>query len=308
MKRYIVRRLLWLPVVLWGIATLVFFVLFAIPGDPARLMAGQHADEAALQAVRARLHLDRPLPERYAAYLGRLARGDLGESYRQRRPVSELIAERFPATALLAVTAVTLASIIGVGAGLAAAARPRSLVDAVAMGLALLGVSMPVFWLGMLLILLFAAGLRWFPVGGYGGVSHLVLPAVTLAAVSAGTIARMTRSSVLENVSRGYVQAARARGLSRRQAILRHAFPNALLPIVTVIGLDLAGLLGGAVATETVFSWPGLGRAIMDAVRARDVPVVEGGVLFLAAVFVVTNLVVDLLYAVLDPRVRESLR
>jgi peptide/nickel transport system permease protein len=189
-----------------------------------------------------------------------------------------------------------------------AASRPRSLVDGAAMGGALLGVSTPVFWLGLILILVFAAKLRWFPVGGYGTPAHLVLPAVTLAAVSAGTIARMTRSSVLEMASREFVRAARARGLSKGQALVRHAFRNALLPVITVIGLDLAGLLGGAVATETIFSWPGLGRAIMDAVRARDVPVVEGGVLFLAAVFVAVNLAVDLLYAVLDPRVRESMR
>lgn len=308
MTAYIVRRLLWLPVVLWGIATLVFFILFAIPGDPARLVAGQHADASTLEAVRERLRLDRPIGEQYAAYLGRLARGDLGESYRQHRPVARIIAERFPATALLAVTAVVLAALVGIGAGLAAASRPRSLLDGAAMSAALLGVSTPVFWLGLILILVFAATLRWLPVGGYGTPAHLVLPAVTLAAVSAGTIARMTRSSVLEMASREFVRAARAKGLSRNRALLRHAFRNALLPVVTVIGLDLAGLLGGAVATETVFAWPGLGRAIMDAVRARDVPVVEGGVLFLAAVFVVTNLLVDLLYAVLDPRVRGSMR
>jgi len=305
---YLVRRILWLPVVLWGIATLVFFILFAIPGDPARLVAGQHADAQTLEAVRARLKLDRPVAEQYVSFLGRLARGDLGTSYRQQRPVAEIIAERFPATAILAVTAVALASLVGIGAGLAAASRPRSLVDGAAMGGALLGVSTPVFWLGLILILVFAAKLRWFPVGGYGTPAHLVLPAVTLAAVSAGTIARMTRSSVLEMASREFVRAARARGLSKGQALIRHAFRNALLPVITVIGLDLAGLLGGAVATETIFSWPGLGRAIMDAVRARDVPVVEGGVLFLAAVFVTMNLAVDLLYAVLDPRVRESMR
>jgi peptide/nickel transport system permease protein len=304
---FLLRRLLSLLPVLWGIATLVFVLMYVIPGDPARLMAGQNADAKTLELLREQMGLDRPMIQRYGIFLAGLARGDLGYSYRQQRPVVRVILERFPATFKLALAAVLIALVFGVSAGVLAAVRHGRFLDYGVMVFSLLGISTPVFWLGLMLIVVFSVWLGWLPVGGYGehgGIKYLILPAVSLSAISTGYFARITRSSMLEVLRTDYILAARTRGIPERRILFRHALRNAGLPLVTVIGTNLAGLLGGAVATETVFAWPGIGRAIYDAILVRDMPVVEGGVIFLAFIFVAANLVIDLVYAWIDPRVR----
>jgi len=307
MTAYVIRRLLMVIPILLGVATIVFVLMFIVPGDPARTLMGQHGNEETLKAIRRELGLDKPVYVQYARFIGRLARGDLGMSYRQKRPVARIIRERFPATAKLAVASIILAVVIGVFAGTIAAMYRNKVLDWLVMIMSLTGISMPVFWLGMMLILVLASGLGWFPVGGYGrsgDMRHLFLPALSLAAVSTGYIARMMRSSMLEVIGKDYIRTARAKGLPETAVVFRHALRNAFIPVITIIGVNFASLLGGAVATETVFAWPGLGRATVDAIRVRDLPVVEGCVIFLAFVFVVTNLVVDLSYAWLDPRIR----
>jgi len=307
MTSYIIRRFFMVIPILIGAATIVFALMFIVPGDPARLLMGQHGDEKTLASIRHELGLDRPIYVQYGKFIGRLARGNLGVSYRQRRPVAEIIRERFPATAKLAVASMVIAVIFGIAAGIVAAVNRNTVLDWLVMVFSLTGISMPVFWLGMMLILVFAAGLGWLPVGGYGrsgDLRHIILPALSLAAVSVGYIARMMRSSMLEVIGKDYIRTARAKGLTNRAVILRHALRNAFIPVITIIGINFASLLGGAVATETVFAWPGLGRATVDAIRVRDLPVVEGCVMFLAFLFVIANLLVDLSYAWLDPRIR----
>lgn len=307
MTTYILRRLLLVVPILLGVATIVFALMFIVPGDPARMLMGQHGDERTLANLRHEMGLDRPVYVQYARFIGKLAVGDLGVSYRQKRPVAEIIRDRFPATVKLAVTSMIIAVVIGLAAGILAAVYRNSVLDWMVMVFSLSGISMPVFWLGMMLVLVFASGLGWLPVGGYGrtgDLRHLALPALSLAAISVGYIARMMRSSMLEVIGKDYIRTARAKGLSKRVVVLRHALRNAFIPVITVIGINFASLLGGAVATETVFAWPGLGRAVVDAIRVRDLPVVEGCVIFLAFIFVVVNLLVDLSYAWLDPRIR----
>ncbi len=307
MTTYIIRRLLMVIPILLGVATIIFILMFMVPGDPARLMMGQHGDERVLATIRHEMGLDRPLYIQYVKFIGRLVQGDLGMSYRQRRPVATIIAERFPATLKLALTAMTLAVLIGMTLGIIAAVNRNRIWDLLVMVMSLTGISLPVFWLGMMLILVFASGLGWLPVGGYGqsgDFRHLFLPAISLSTISIGYISRMMRSSMLEVIGKDYIRTARAKGVSEWAVNLRHALRNALIPVVTVIGIDFASLLGGAVATETVFAWPGLGRAVVDAIRERDLPVVEGCVIFMAFVFVIANLLVDLSYAWLDPRIR----
>lgn len=293
--------------ILLGVATIIFVLMFLVPGDPARLLMGQHGDERVLESIRHEMGLDKPVYIQYVRFIGKLATGDLGTSYRQKRPVIQIIRERFPATAKLAVASMILAIIIGIAAGIIAAIYRNRVWDWIVMVLSLTGISMPVFWLGMMLILIFASGLGWFPVGGYGrsgDLRHLALPALSLSTISIGYISRMMRSSMLEVIGRDYIRTARAKGLSETAVILRHALKNAFIPVITVIGINFAALLGGAVATETVFAWPGLGRATVDAIKGRDLPVVEGCVIFLAFIFVMANLLVDLSYAWLDPRIR----
>lgn len=293
--------------ILLGVATIVFILMFIVPGDPARLLMGQHGDEETLKTIRHEMGLDKPIYIQYARFIGKLLKGDLGMSYRQKRPVARIIRERFPATAKLAVASMVLAVIVGITAGIFAAVFRNTVGDWLIMVFSLTGISMPVFWLGMMLILVLASGLGWFPVGGYGrsgDLRHLFLPALSLAAISTGYIARMMRSSMLEVIGKDYIRTARAKGLSEKVVILRHALRNAFIPVITIIGINFASLLGGAVATETVFAWPGLGRATVDAIRVRDLPVVEGCVIFLAFIFVIANLLVDLSYVWLDPRIR----
>ena len=306
MKKFILRRLLNLPPVMIGVSLAAFVALYLLPGDPAALLAPQHADAQAVAAIRAKHRLDDPLPVRYAAFLGRLARGDLGVSIRSEQPVARILFRRFLPTVQLAAGALLFAVLLGVSAGIVSAARPRSWLDGLCMLLALVGVSMPVFWLGMLLIVGLTGPNSFFAVSGYEALSlrHLFLPCVTLGTVTAALLARMTRSSMLEVLSRDYIRTARAKGVSTIKVILRHGLRNALVPIVTVIGTSLAGLLSGAVLTETVFNIPGIGRELVTAIEARDYPVVVGAVVWLAATFVVVNLIVDLTYGWLDPRIR----
>jgi peptide/nickel transport system permease protein len=295
------------PVVL-GITILVFILNTLALGDPARAALGQRADPEALERIRRDYALDRPWPVRYALWLGRLARGDLGHSYHQQRPVSEVIAERAPATLQLALAATAISIAFGVAMGTTAALRPGSVLDHALMGAAVLGISTPVFWLGMMLSLVFAVALGWLPVAGYGDGDwrYLILPAITLGALHTGTVARMTRSSVLEVARQDYVAAARAKGLPEWLVLGKHALRNALIPVVTVIGIGLADLLVGAPLTETVFAWPGLGRLLVAAVGQRDLPVVMGAVLVFALVYVSANLLVDIAYLLIDPRTRRG--
>lgn len=306
--RPVLTRLGALVPVVFGITLLVFALNAAALGDPARAAMGQRADPETVERLRREYALDRPLPVQYLAWLGRLLRGDLGTSFREGRPVTAVIGERLPATVRLALAATVLSVVVGVAMGALAAQRPGSALDHALMGAAVLGISTPVFWLGMMLALVFAVMLGWLPVSGYGGgsLAHLVLPALTLGALHTGTVARMTRASLLEVIRQDYVQAARAKGLSERVVVVKHALRNALIPVVTVVGIGLADLLVGAPLTETVFAWPGLGRLLVAAVGQRDLPVVMGAVLVFALVYVVGNLLVDLAYLAIDPRTRRE--
>lgn len=304
----VARRLVALIPVLFGISLLVFVLNAVALGDPARAMLGQRGDPELIAQIRKEYALDRPIWIQYATWMGRLVQGNLGRSYHQQRPVGDVIAERFPATFRLAVAATAIAVAAGLGMGIAAALRPGSALDHLLMGAAVIGISTPVFWLGLMLSLLFAVWLGWLPVSGYGdgALANLVLPALTLGALHTGTIARMTRSSLLEVVRQDYVQAARAKGLGEVAVIGKHALKNALIPVVTVIGIGLADLLVGAPLTETVFAWPGLGRMLVAAVGQRDLPVVMGAVLVFAVIYVLGSLLVDLAYLVIDPRIRRD--
>jgi len=316
--RYALRRLLALFPVLLAAAALVWVLLFLLPGDPARLLAGgQSLDPEVLASIRAEWRLDDPAPVQFLRYLGRLARLDLGRSYVQGRPVSAVIADHIVPTLVLAGAALLLSAVGGLLLGSLAAWRRGRALDTAVLTLALFGASTPAFWLGLLLILVFASRLHWLPVAGYGfdGMilpfttvrlpewDHLVLPAVTLSLVSMGAVARITRASLLETGDAAFLRTAAAKGDARLRVFFHHALRSALPPVVTVLGLNLGTLLGGAVATEFVFAWPGLGKALARAIALKDVPVVEGCVLMLTALFVLVNFGVDLLYPILDPRI-----
>jgi len=305
--RYALGRLLGTVPVLFGVTLLVFLMAWVTPGDPVVAMLGeasQGISRQALEDLRRELGLDRPLPVQYLDYVAGLLRGDLGDSVRSRRPVLAEIRDRLPATIELALAALTIAVALGVTLGVLAAVRKRTWVDGAAIAVALVGVSIPVFWSGFLLMMVFALELGWLPASGRGTWQHLVLPAVTVGVSSAAFIARITRGAVLEALAQDYVRTAKAKGLAPRRVVMRHALRNALLPIVTVVGLQLGGLLGGAVLTETVFAWPGVGRLLVDAIVARDLPLVQGSVLVVSLLFILVNLAVDLSYAAINPRVR----
>jgi len=300
---YIIRRLLLAIPVLIGVSILVFAIIRFIPGDPARAIAGVHASPQYIEQVRRDLLLDEGLHVQYYVYLTNLLQGDLGRSTFTGRPVTVELFERFPNTLLLASTAMVIAIIAGMSAGIVSATRRYSLFDNASMLAALFGVAAPVFWLGIMFQLLFSVHLGWFPSGGIGTWKHLVLPALTLGLATTALIARITRSSMLDVLGQDYITTARSKGLVERVVVYKHALKNALIPVVTVMGLQFGTLLGGAVLTETVFSWPGVGRLMVDSILARDYPVVQGAVLFLAVFFVMINLVVDVIYAFLDPRI-----
>jgi ABC-type dipeptide/oligopeptide/nickel transport system permease component len=304
MTRFVLRRLLLTLPVLFGVATLVFSLIHLVPGDPVEAMLGESASPVDVADMRARLGLDRPLLVQYASFMAGALRGDLGRSLRTSEPVTSAIAARMPATLELAVAAMVIAVLIAIPLGILAAVRAGTRVDHAATTLALIGISMPNFWLGPLLAIVFAVELGWLPVSGRGTVAHLVLPAVTLGASLAAIVARMTRASMLEELRELYVLAARARGVSRARAVLKHAFRNSLIPIVTVLGLQFGSVLTGAIITETIFAWPGVGRLLVQSITSRDYPAVQGCILLIAITYVSVNLLVDVMYGVLDPRIR----
>jgi len=303
MLTYAIRRILLAIPILLGVVLVVLLSMELIPGDPVALMLGQFATPEAIASTRAELGLDRPLAVRYVEYVLDVVRGDLGMSIKDRRPVATMIAETLPATAQLAGAAVLLSVLVGVPLGVVSAARPGGITDNLVRVVSLAGLSMPVFWTGLVFIVFFSVTLGWFPVAGRGTLRHLVLPSVTLALPSIAILARMTRASLLEVLQEDYVRTARSKGLSRRSLLYKHALRNALIPVVTALGLQLGQMLGGAVLTETVFSWPGLGRLTVFAIFNRDFVLVQGVVLVLATVYVSVNLLVDLSYGLFDPRV-----
>lgn len=306
MLRFLLRRVLLTIPVLLGVATLVFSLIHLIPGDPAQAMLGETASQDDVAELRRRLGLDRPLLTQYASFLGGLAQGDLGTSLRTREPVTAMIVDRLPATAELALAAMLVAVAVAMPLGVAAAVWRGTAIDHGAMTASLLAVSIPNFWLGPLLALVFSVELGWLPISGRGTWAHLVLPAVSLGAALAAILARMTRATLLEELREPYVQAARARGVSRTRAVLRHALRNSLIPIVTIIGLQFGAVLTGAVITETVFAWPGVGRLLVQSIGFRDYPMVQGCILLIALIYVGVNLLTDLVYGALDPRIRFS--
>jgi peptide/nickel transport system permease protein/oligopeptide transport system permease protein len=301
---FIARRLLLAIPTLFGVLVVAFLLLYVAPGDPVESMIGERADSVTIARLRAQLRLDDPLPQRFAHYAGNVLRGDLGNSYITNRPIVQDIKERFPKTLQLAGAAMLLATVIGLTLGVLSARKPGGFADRFALGVAYLGISFPVYWVGLLLILLFAVTLRWLPPSGYGSLRFLVLPALTLGMRSIAFQARMTRSAMLEALSADFVRTARAKGVSERLVTVRHALRNALIPVITVLGLDFGAYLTGSILTETIFSWPGIGRYVVNAISRRDLPAIQGTVLFLSTVFVVVNLLTDLAYAKADPRVR----
>jgi peptide/nickel transport system permease protein len=303
---FVLRRLLLTIPVLLGVIFVVMLTMDLIPGDPVALMLGDAGNKETIAKFREHLGLDRPLAVRYLRYLGQVVTGDLGRSIQQNRPVVDELADAWPATLQLTVVALVLAALVGVATGIVSAVWPNSIFDSLSRLSSLFGLSMPVFWTGLVMIVIFAFWLPLLPVGGIGSPAHLVLPAVTLALPSIAMIARMTRSSVLEVLREDYVRTARAKGVRERLVVAKHALRNAAIPILTLVGLQAGQLMGGAVLTETVFAWPGLGRLMVKAIFARDYVLLQGAVLIFAMAFVVINLIVDLSYGAIDPRVSRQ--
>jgi peptide/nickel transport system permease protein len=303
MQQYLIRRLGRTIFALWGVSTIVFVVL-RLSGDPAVLLLPQEASVADVMRLRQDLGLNDPVPLQYLRFLGNSIIGNFGESLRHREPAMALVRSHLWATIELSLTAFLVAAVVAVPIGILAAVKPNSFYDHAAMTLALIGQSAPTFWIGIMLILAFGLGLRWFPIGGRGSLSHLVMPALTLGAFAMASIARLTRSAMLEVIRLDYITTARAKGLSDGYVIWKHALKNAAIPVVTIMGLQFGALLSGAVVTETVFSWPGIGRLAIQGIYNRDYPVVQASVFIAAVFFVAVNFVVDLLYTILDPRIR----
>ena len=306
MIHLVARRLALLVPTLFGVLVVTFLLLDVVPGDPVAEIVGERADSATIARLRAELRLDDPVHVRFGHYLGNVVRGDLGRSFVTGRPVAQDLRERFPHTVRLALAAMAIAVTAGIALGVLAAVRPGSAVDRLAMLVSYLGVSFPVYWVGLLLILLFALTLRWLPPSGAGGLAFLVLPAVTLGMRSVAFLARMTRGAMREALTGDFVRTARAKGLSEGAVVWRHALRTALIPIITVLALDVGNYLTGSLLTETIFAWPGVGRYVLTAIAKRDLPAIQGAVLFLSLVFVFVNLIADLLYAKADPRVAHD--
>jgi ABC-type dipeptide/oligopeptide/nickel transport system permease component len=303
LSSFLLRRALLAIPTLAGVLVVVFLLLYVAPGDPVQEMVGERADAETIARLRRELRLDDPVPVQFAHYAGGVLTGNLGTSYITGRPILQDIAERFPKTLLLAATAMVLAAVVGISIGVITARWPGGALDRISLGAAYLGISFPVYWVGLLLILLFAVTLRWLPPSGYGRAQYLVLPALALGSRSIAFLARVTRSSMLEVLGSDFVRTARAKGLVERTVVVRHALRNALIPVITVLGLDFGYYLTGSILTETIFSWPGLGRYVVNAISRRDLPAIQGSVLFLSVVFVAVNLLTDLAYAKADPRV-----
>jgi ABC-type dipeptide/oligopeptide/nickel transport system permease component len=303
MIRLVGRRLLVTVPTLVGVLVVAFWLLNVAPGDPVIAMVGERADAATIARLRAELHLDDPLPVQFGHYVWGVAHGDLGRSYITQRPIARDLSERFPKTVQLALAAMTLAAVSGITLGAVSAVRPGGVVDRGALLVAYLGVSFPVYWVGLLLILVFALGLGWLPPSGSGGPTYLVLPALTLGMRSIAFLSRITRAAMRDVLSSEFIRTARAKGLGEGAVVVRHALRNALVPVITVLGLDTGSYLTGSILTETIFGWPGVGRYVLAAIEKRDLPAIQGSILFLSVVFVVVNLVTDLCYAKADPRI-----
>lgn len=306
MGAFLIRRLLLMVPVVWILLTLVFGLIHLVPGDPVAQMLGEGASVSEVERLRANLGLDRPLMEQYQRYLSGLTRLDLGESFRNQEPVVTSIRNRYPYTLGLALASLVVSLVIAVPLGTLAALHKDEPADHAIGIFTLLGVSLPNFVLGPLFILLFAIGLGWLPVSGSGSLAHLVLPAVTLGSAIAAMTTRMVRSSILEEIGQDYVRTARAKGLSERRVVLRHALRNGMIPLLTIVGLQFGALLAGAIVTETIFSWPGLGRLMVQAIYARDYPLVQGCILTVALTYILVNLLTDVLYVFADPRIRAD--
>lgn len=306
MHKYVLKRILLLIPVLLGVSLLVFAIMSLTPGDPAQLILGENAPKEAVLKLREEMGLNDPFFMQYFRFVKNAIVGDFGRSYTTGREVFGEIFARFPNTLILAVIGIIISVCIGIPIGIISATRQYSFLDSFSMVIALLGVSMPVFWLGLMLILTFSVKLGWLPSGGFDGFKSIILPAVTLGVGSAAIITRMTRSSMLEVIRQDYIRTARAKGVAEKVVINKHALKNALIPIITVVGLQFGHLLGGAVLTESVYSWPGVGRLMVDAIRQKDTPTVLAAVVFLAAAFSVVNLLVDILYAYVDPRIKSQ--
>jgi len=304
MRTYVLRRVAQSALTLLGVSVLVFVILRVLPGDPARMLLPDGAPESAVAELNRQLGLREPLVVQYGLFLGSVARGDFGQSFQYRAPALRVVLERLPATVQLTLAAMLITVAAGVSLGIFTAVRRGTRYDVAGTIVAVLGQSLPNFWLGIMLILLFGVALRWLPTSGFAGWTSLVLPAVTLAAFPTALVARLTRSSMLEILNRDYIRTGRAKGLAERSVVFRHALRNAAIPVLTVIGLQIGALLGGAVITESIFAWPGMGKLIVDAIFFRDFPVVQTVLILSATVFVVINLAVDLLYTVIDPRIR----
>ncbi|MBL8004893.1 MAG: ABC transporter permease [Candidatus Kapabacteria bacterium] len=308
MIQFIIRKIFYSLLVLIGVITVTFFINFVLPGDPARLMLGQRADAASVESLRKQLGLDQPAFIQYFSYLGRLSKGDLGRSYSTNRDVLETISDRFPATALLAFTSMAVATFLGIGLGVLSSLKPQSIFDTTAMSVALLGISLPAFVVGLLIALLFGVVLDWFPISGYinKGWEYLTLPVITLSLRPLSIIARVTRSSMLEVLHQDYIRTAKAKGLQTSKVIVKHALRNALNPVITTVSAWFAGLLAGTFFVEYIFNWPGIGTVTLNAIEKLDYPMIQGTVLFTAVIFVAVNLIVDIIYSFVDPKVKLS--
>jgi len=304
MTAYIIRRIILIIPMLLGVTLVSFIILHSMPGDPAQVIAGLDTSEEIIERIKKDLGLDKPLPVQYLIFIKNIARGDLGYSYRTRRPVSQELKGRFPNTALLGATALIFAIVIGIFFGTIAAVKQNSILDRFITVIFLIGLSTPAFWSGLLLIIIFSVHFGWFPAGGMEGARSFILPAFTLGLPASAVIAMMVRTSLLEVLHENYIRTAKSKGLSPTHIILRHALKNALIPTVTVIGLQFGFLLGGTVVVETVFSWPGMGQLIITAILGRDYQMVQGAIIVLAFTFIFINLFVDILYTYLDPRIQ----
>ena len=304
MIQYFLKRLLQAIPVLLGVIIITFVLMYIVPGDPVVSMVGERYSEETVQRLRQELHLDDPLPLQFLRYVGNVLQGNFGNSFITGEPVAALIIEKFPNTMMLAITAMFFAILIGLTAGIMSSVHPGSFMDRGIMVLALAGISAPVFWVGLILVLVVGVMLQWLPPTGFGGIEYLILPALTLGLRSAAYLARLTRATMLDVLSHDYIRTARSKGLPEWKVFIKHAFPNTLIPVITIIGTDFGSYLSGAVLTESIFGWPGIGRLALEAIMKRDFPVILGTVLFMAIMFVLMNVLVDLLYGVVDPRIR----
>ena len=306
MVHFIVRRILQTIPVLFGVIVITFILMYMVPGDPVVSMVGERYDEETIHKLRKELHLDDSLPMQFVHYVSNVMRGDFGKSFITGGSVSEELLIKFPNTLILAVASMIIAIITGLTMGIVSSLRPQSILDKITMLFALAGISAPVFWVGLMLVLFIGVFLQWLPPTGFGGIEHIILPAITLGLRSAAYLARLTRATMLDVLNQDYIRTARMKMLPEWKVILKHGFPNILIPIITVIGTDFGSYLSGAVLTESIFGWPGIGRYALEAILKRDFPVIQGTVLFMALMFILANLIVDIFYGIVDPRMRTE--